>query len=95
MIAERTYDAMDYIIQEILNLLREEGLYIEYTGDDLDLRDYLVYSVQYIGFIVDIEKKFNIEIPDEYLLYDSIASLHSFAKLIESCKEEKESAHND
>ncbi len=44
--------------------------------------DYLADSIQFIGFIVDVEKTFEMEMPDEYLLYDSIASLHSFAEII-------------
>lgn len=85
---------MNYI-NEIIDLLHEEGMEIEYTGVDLDLRDYLTDSIQFISFIVDIEKKFDMEMPDEYLLYDSISSLHSFAEIIRNCKEENAEAHND
>lgn len=85
---------MDYI-SDILDLLLEEGIEVEYTGIDLDLRDYIIDSIQFIGFIVDIEKKFDMEIPDEYLLYDSISSLHSFAEIIKNCKKENTEAHND
>lgn len=86
---------MDFI-SEVIALLHEEGLEVEYTGVDLDLRDYITDSIQFISFIVDIEKKFVIEFSDEYLLYDSISSLHSFAEIIRNCKEENlEEAHND
>lgn len=66
----------------IIDVLNEEGICIEYKGEDLDLREYIIDSLQYISFIVDIENVFGIEIPDEYLIYDSIASLHSFSNVI-------------
>ena len=72
---------------KIIEILNEEGIYIEYKGEDLDLREYIIDSLQYISFIVDIENLFGIEIPDEYLIYDSIASLHSFSNVVKMCKE--------
>ena len=85
---------MDFI-SEIINLMHEEGLEVNYNGSDLDLRDYIFDSIQFISFIVEIEKIFYIEIPDEYLLYDSISSLYSFAKIIKNCKEINTEAYND
>lgn len=84
---------MDFI-NEIIDLLHEEGINVEYTGIDLDLRDYLTDSTQFISFIVGVENRFDIEMPDEYLSYDSISSLHSFAEIIRGCKEENIEAHN-
>ena len=74
------------IINRIVSILHEEGIEAEYTGGDLDLRDYIIDSIQFISFIVEVEREFDIEIPNEILLYDSISSLHSFADLIRRCK---------
>lgn len=82
-------------INEIIILLHEEGFEIDYSGTDLDLRDYISDSIQFISFIVDIENKFEIEFPDEYLLYNSISSLHSFSEIVKNCKQENNKAHND
>ena len=57
-------DKMDFI-SDILALLYEEGIEIEYNGVDLDLRDYITDSIQFISFIVDLENRFAIEMPDE------------------------------
>lgn len=78
---------MDYI-ERIIEVLRNEGIEIEYKGVDLDLSDYIFDSIQFISFIIDIENEFGIEIADNYLRYDVITSLHSFAKIVESCKED-------
>ena len=82
---------MDYV-KEMIALLRDEGIEIEYDGQDLDLREYIADSVQFITFIVDIESKFEIEIPDDYLLYDSISSLHSFAQIVRSLRDDVEAS---
>ena len=88
-------DKMDFI-SDILALLYEEGIEIEYNGVDLDLRDYINDSIQFISFIVDLENRFAIEMPDEYLTYDAISSLHSFAEIVKNFKDENLiEAHND
>ena len=83
------------IIKGIIEILYEEGLAIEYNDKDLDLRDYIADSIQFISFIVAVENKFNIEVPDECLKYDSISSVYSFAEMIKSCIEENNEAYND
>ena len=53
------------IINRIVSILHEEGIEAEYTGGDLDLRDYIIDSIQFISFIVEVEREFDIEIPNE------------------------------
>ena len=50
---------------------------------DIDLRDYIIDSVLFIGFIVEIENKFNIELDDNFLLYDNLRSMNGFIQMIE------------
>ena len=78
---------MDFI-KRIVGILRDEGIEIEYTGEDVDLSDYIIDSIQFISFIVDIENEFGIEIADDYLRYDIISSLHSLAQIVENCKKD-------
>ena len=78
---------MDFI-GRIVVILSDEGLEIEYTVEDVDLSDYIIDSIQFISFIVDIENEFGIEIADDYLRYDIISSLHSLAQIVENCKNE-------
>jgi acyl carrier protein len=72
--------------EKLLGILEESGLYIdrESPEEDLDLREYIVDSVQFMGFIVEIENQFDIEIPDEVLAYDNLASLNGLTSVIES-----------
>lgn len=72
-------------LERIIEILRLEGVDVQYNGVDVDLREVITDSIQFISFIVEIESEFEIEIMDEYLQYDMLASLHSFAKFIENC----------
>lgn len=71
---------------KLLILLEENGIFItkEETEDDIDLRDYITDSIQFVSLIVEIEKELNIEFPNELLLFDSIASLNGFSNTIKS-----------
>jgi acyl carrier protein len=72
--------------ERLLGILEESGLYVEQksSGEDLDLREYIVDSVQFMSFVVEIESQFNIEMPDEALAYERFASLNGLATIIES-----------
>jgi acyl carrier protein len=74
------------VCEKLLEILEESGLYVEQksAGEDIDLREYIVDSVQFMSFIVEIEAQLNIEIPDEILVYDNLASLNGFASILQS-----------
>ena len=64
---------------------------VSYThlNDDIDLHDYIADSMQYVYFIVELEKKLGIELPDEVLLYDNLTSLNGFSNFIEKLLNDK------
>ena len=74
--------------EKLLNILEDSGIFIDrdniQSENDIDLREYITDSIQFISFIVEIEKELNMEFPDEYLLYDKIASLNGFSTIIKS-----------
>lgn len=71
---------------KLLDILESNGIYVDRkkNENDIDLRDYITDSIQFISFIVEIEKELNMEFPDEFLLFDKIASLNGFSNIIES-----------
>lgn len=73
---------MDYR-KGIIILLQDEGIALSHQDNDVDLREYITNSIQFISFIVDIEEKFEITMPDEYLSYESLSSLYAFAGIVE------------
>ena len=68
----------------ILDILDKSGIYIDPTemNEDLDLREYILDSLQYVYFIVELEERLQIELEDEILLYDNLSSINGFVNMI-------------
>lgn len=74
---------MDYL-QEILICLENIGFMIAIEKDeDINLMEYQMDSITFILFIVEMETHFGIEIPDQYLSYQTVESLKGLSNLIE------------
>lgn len=72
--------------KDIIPILSNIGILIDEQMEtfDVDLTEYILDSIQFISFIVELERELNIEFPDELLLYDNICSLNGFISLIEN-----------
>jgi len=70
--------------EKLLEAFDEVGIIIENyaNADDIDLREYIEDSMQFISAIVAIEDKFDIEIPEEMYLVDSFSSLNALNNII-------------
>ena len=76
--------------QEIKNIMEEIGLDVSDIGnDDIDLSEYIVDSLMFINFVVELENKFNVDLPDEYLDVDVLKSFNALSTLIEELLKEK------
>lgn len=76
----------------MLNLCFEDaGIFADINNNisenDIDIRDFINSSLQFISIIVSIEEKFNIEFPDEYLIIDTFSSVKNLISIIESLQE--------
>ncbi|GHV15158.1 hypothetical protein FACS1894219_11920 [Clostridia bacterium] len=76
----------DEIKKVILSALDEIGVYFDdqdiKSETDIDLREYIVDSLQFISFVVELEHQLCVEYPDDLLLYDNIASLDGLSNAI-------------
>lgn len=50
---------------------------------DIDLQSYIADSVMFISFIVELEEQLGFQIPDDFLIMESLVSLNSFADILE------------
>lgn len=50
--------------------------------DNIDLSLYIEDSIQFISFIVALEDEFNIEIPDELLIFEKFRYLDDICTII-------------
>lgn len=71
--------------EKLFEILNDMGIICdtEKIEEDIDLREYIEDSIVFIGFIVEIEAKFNLELDDSVLLYDNLQSLNGFVKMLE------------
>ena len=77
-------DVKEKHLQCFLNI----GVVIDDTEDDVDLKEYITDSVQFIAAIVEIERIFSIEFPDELLLFSVFDSFNGLVKIVESILKE-------
>lgn len=84
---------MKNVRESILEFFDENGVYVDINPKigDADLREYLEDSMQYIFFLVELERILGKELPDEVLLYDNLSSLNGFANCIEALLSESTS----
>ena len=72
----------------VKNTLIQVGAYLEGIDEDIsndiNIHDYIQDSVQFITFIVLLEEKLEVSIPDELLMYNSIASFDAFCLELEN-----------
>ena len=80
---------MEKVKQCILAFFEENGICIDLdpVTKDADLQEYLLDSMQYIYFLVELERMLDTELPDEILLYDNLSSLNGFSCQIASLLE--------
>ena len=68
-----------------------EGLRLGEDKYEVNLAELGINSIIFIQTIVEIEDKFQIEIPDEYLLFDNMNTVYKMATIIMELKEYEES----
>lgn len=73
------------IIEELENL----GIIIDTSEEDTDLLSMEIDSITFITFIIALEERFDIEVPDEHLTMEVLRSLNGFTSLIYSLLSDK------
>lgn len=71
------------IRKKIVESFQEVGIFIDYTEEDVDLRNYFEDSLQFISSIVELEKVFCIEVPESILNFENMDSLNKVCMIID------------
>ncbi|MEF9958762.1 phosphopantetheine-binding protein [Niameybacter sp.] len=76
---------IELIREKSYEVLGSIGIYIDKDIDteDLDLREYIADSLEFMSMIIAFEDKFEISFPTEVLNFESIASFNTFLSVIE------------
>lgn len=69
----------------VVKCLENVNIYIDVDDgiDDVQLENYIESSIQFISFVVEIEKEFSIEIPDELLDINSFKTVDAVCNLLD------------
>lgn len=72
------------IEQKLVNCLENVSIYIDVDDnvDDIDLENYIESSIQFISLVIEIEKEFSIELPDEMLDINTFKTIDMICDLL-------------
>ena len=68
----------------ILDVLNESFGIIIVDDDDFAINDYISDSITFIQFIIALEKKIQLTLPDDFLVVDILNSAKGFAEKLSS-----------
>lgn len=73
----------------VINILDEIGIAIDddEKNSDFDLSEYFIDSIQFITFIVEIEKELGFELSDDFLMLDKYCSFNALCGMLSEIKE--------
>lgn len=70
-------------MEKVYKAFENADIYIYREMDDLmEARDYITDSFRFIQLIVQLEKEFSIEIPDDLLMFDNFDSFDKIYNII-------------
>ena len=92
----RRYEmSREEILRMMPQILENVGVYGgEEMSEETDLNEWIVDSLMFISFIVELENAFQIQIPDEYLQHETIASIRGLVDIIQQIKSSESSIGN-
>ena len=70
---------MEEIVDSLLNL----GIIVDENYEEILINDVIEDSLTFIAFIIELEQKLQIEIPDEYLVQGVLMTLADVDKMID------------
>jgi acyl carrier protein len=65
----------------IIECLKNIGIFVD-DADNFELPEYIDDSVSFLTFIVELERKFEVEIPDNYLSMKELNTLSDVYDLV-------------
>ena len=75
----RIMKRMEEIVDSLLNL----GIIVDENYEEILINDVIEDSLTFIAFIIELEQKLQIEIPDEYLVQGVLMTLADVDKMID------------
>ena len=74
--------------ENIILALSKVFIFIDYgENEDINLETYIEDSIQFMSFVVELEQIFDIEFPEELLLFENFKTLSSISLIIKELLE--------
>lgn len=80
-------NSLQIIESELVEIAEENGILID--DFEISIMEYIPDSITFISFIVAIEEKFDIEMPDDFLLIEKFGSIKELATVINDIRTSK------
>ncbi len=68
---------------DIVECFNNIGILIDADQDNFILNEYILDSLTFVSMIVEIEEKFNVRIPDEYLSSNSLETYKDIENMLD------------
>lgn len=78
--------------EKIIQCFSNLGIIISDESSNIELDEYIVDSVTFVSFLVELEQQFEIEIDDDYLVQGSLKTLNDVENMIEELLAKKNSS---
>ena len=73
-------DTREKILQCFINI----GVVIDDSENYVDLKEYVSDSIQFVTAVVEIEREFSIEFPDDLLVFSVFDSLNGLVNIVDT-----------
>lgn len=67
----------------LIECLENVGVFVDVNCEDIDLYAYDIDSLSFMSFIINIESRFSITVPDYMISYEAFRSLKNVANRID------------
>ena len=72
----------EMIKQKVIECMNNIGVYILEDETNFRIDDYIIDSIMFVSFIIELEQMFDVEIPDEYLVVQRLQTLDDVCEMI-------------
>ena len=83
-------NSLQIIEEKLAEIAEENGILVD--DYDLNLIEYIPDSITFITFIATIEERFDIEMPDDFMLIETLGSIKELAMIIDDIIQNNESS---
>lgn len=77
---------MDENKEKIISALEESGVLIDGSIEEANINQYFDDSIQFMTFLVNLENIFEIEFPNELLVFENFDNINNICEMIQELK---------